>query len=389
MRRSKIKKEEVAGQYHHLGNPSKKIILRAGGVMHSSEDGKPSEDEKGTWSVKNSEIHVSVAGDDFIFEINGDGNLQVVALLNNGFREDAPESTKKGFILKRIISEPMTPKKAKRIFASIGIAILGIVLLAIIIDLISTRIEEGNFLDELLVMAMLPIIGSVIAIWWLFHWGWIADEKVESEESDDELSLPTLVLGWFIKIVIVWPIYWPCWLMYKTVFVAIPTGIVLCVMGAVLGNAHHALVGFLLIFILGSIGLIFRLYVWFIYMRYGDPAEAMVVVTGVEGSEDIAVIAATPAQGLDPPLPSLPPFFPSRSCARFRANDSASYVLPVVSNKGVWITGGLSPPSFPIIGGATTGGASSNCCLRCLRLRLGGRNTFFLSAGSVAEVWRV
>jgi len=52
MRRSKIKEEEVSGQYHHLGDPSKKMILRAGGVMHSSEDGKPRENEDGTWSVK-------------------------------------------------------------------------------------------------------------------------------------------------------------------------------------------------------------------------------------------------------------------------------------------------------------------------------------------------
>ena len=142
--------------------------------MHSSEDGKPRENEEGTWSVKKGEVHISVDGDNFVFEIKGNGNLQVVALLNNGVREDAPERIKKGFILKRTIAGPLTPKKAKRIFASIGIAILGIVLLAIIIDLISTRIEEGHFPGGLLGVAMLPIIGSVIAIWWLFRWGWIA-----------------------------------------------------------------------------------------------------------------------------------------------------------------------------------------------------------------------
>ena len=136
-------------------------------------------------SVKKGEVHISVDGDNFVFEIKGNGNLQVVALLNNGVREDAPERIKKGFILKRIIAEPMaskaepmTPKKAKRIFASIGIAILGIVLLAIIIDLISTRIEEGHFPGGLLGVAMLPIIGSVIAICWLLRWGWFADEEV-------------------------------------------------------------------------------------------------------------------------------------------------------------------------------------------------------------------
>ena len=73
--------------------------------MHSSEDGKPRENEGGTWSVKTGEVHISVDGDNFIFEIKGNGNLQVVALLDNGVREDAPERIKKGFILKRIIAE--------------------------------------------------------------------------------------------------------------------------------------------------------------------------------------------------------------------------------------------------------------------------------------------
>ena len=85
--------------------------------MHSSEHGKSSEDEEGIWSVKKGEVHISVDGDNFIFEIKGDGNLQVVALLNNGVLENAPE-----------------------------------------------RIEEGHFPEGLLGMAMLPIIGSVIAI---------------------------------------------------------------------------------------------------------------------------------------------------------------------------------------------------------------------------------
>ena len=109
MRRSKIKEEEVAGQYHHLGDPSKIMILRVGGVMHSSEDGKPRENEGGTWSVKTGEVHISVDGDNFIFEIKGNGNLQVVALLDNGVREDAPERIKKGFILKRIIADSDKP----------------------------------------------------------------------------------------------------------------------------------------------------------------------------------------------------------------------------------------------------------------------------------------
>ena len=61
--------DKVAGEYHALGDPSKKVALRAGGIMHSSEDGKPSEDEEGTWSVKNGEVHMSDDGEIYIFEI--------------------------------------------------------------------------------------------------------------------------------------------------------------------------------------------------------------------------------------------------------------------------------------------------------------------------------
>jgi len=110
MTRSKIKEEKVAGQYQHLGDPSKKVVLRAGGVMHSSEDGKPRENEAGTWSVKTGEAHISVDGHNFIFEIKDNGNLQVVALLDKSVREDVSERIKKAFILKRIIADSGKPK---------------------------------------------------------------------------------------------------------------------------------------------------------------------------------------------------------------------------------------------------------------------------------------
>ena len=205
MRRSKIKEEEVAGQYHHLGDPSKKMILRAGGVMHSSEDGKPRENEKGTWSVKKSEVHISVDGDNFIFEIKGNGNLQVVALLNNGVREDAPERIKKGFILKRIAAEKV--------------------------------------------------------------------ESEENDEGDDELSFPIPWWLWVIKIVFIWPIYWPCWLVWKIVYVVLPAGLVLFVAGAVLDNESLSNVGAMAVCAVGPLGLMLRLYVWAINLRFGDTAD--------------------------------------------------------------------------------------------------------------------
>ena len=95
--------DKVAGEYHALGDPSKKVALRAGGIMHSSEDGKPNEDEEGTWSVKNGEVYISVDEGIVIFEIKGDGNLQIIARLkNDGVREDAPEDMRKNFILKKV-----------------------------------------------------------------------------------------------------------------------------------------------------------------------------------------------------------------------------------------------------------------------------------------------
>ena len=96
-------KDKVVGEYHILGDPSKKVALRAGGIMHSSEDGKPNEDEEGTWSVKNGEVYISVDEGTLIFEIKGDGNLQIIARLkNDGVREDAPEDARKNGILKKV-----------------------------------------------------------------------------------------------------------------------------------------------------------------------------------------------------------------------------------------------------------------------------------------------
>ena len=144
MRRSKIKEEKVAGQYQHLGDPSKKVVLRAGGVMHSSEDGKPRENEGGTWSVKTGEVHISVDGDNFIFEIKGNGNLQVVALLDNGVREDAPERIKKGFILKRIIADSDKPKETSdKPKATPGQMVQGCWLLCFIVLVVASLIYQS------------------------------------------------------------------------------------------------------------------------------------------------------------------------------------------------------------------------------------------------------
>ena len=78
------------------------------------------------------------------------------------------------------------------------------------------------------------------------------------------------MLVWFIKIVIVWPIYWPCWLVWKTVYVAILAGLVLFVVGAVLDNQSLSNVGAMAVCAVGPLGLMLRLYVWALNLRFGD-----------------------------------------------------------------------------------------------------------------------
>ena len=104
--------DKVIGEYAMLGDPSKKMVLRAGGISFSSEDGKPSEDEEGTWYMKNGDVHITSDGEIYIFEVNGNGNLQVTARLKNGVREDAPERMRRHMILKKIKPDTKgTPSK--------------------------------------------------------------------------------------------------------------------------------------------------------------------------------------------------------------------------------------------------------------------------------------
>ena len=97
-------------------------------------------------------------------------------------------------------------------------------------------------------------------------------EEIESEEineNSDEFSLPVLALVWFIKIVIIWPIYWPCWLAYKIVYVALPLGLVLCIAGNMLDYGTLLVAGFLAVCGVGPIGLMTRFYVWAFNLRFG------------------------------------------------------------------------------------------------------------------------
>ena len=49
-------------------------------------------EEGGTWTVKNGRIHAADDdGDAFIFELNGDGNLMVIAVENGGNKKHLPK----------------------------------------------------------------------------------------------------------------------------------------------------------------------------------------------------------------------------------------------------------------------------------------------------------
>jgi len=98
-------------------------------------------------------------------------------------------------------------------------------------------------------------------------------DNEEYDENDDELSFPIPWWLWVIKIVFVWPIYWPCWLVWKIVYVVLPAGLVFFVAGAVLDNESLSNVGAMAVCGVGPLGLMLRFYVWAINLRAGDAAD--------------------------------------------------------------------------------------------------------------------
>jgi len=55
-------------------------------------------EEGGTWAVKNDRIHaVDADGDAFIFELNSDGNLAVIAVENGGNKKHLPKEEQHTF----------------------------------------------------------------------------------------------------------------------------------------------------------------------------------------------------------------------------------------------------------------------------------------------------
>ncbi len=78
------------------GDPDEKIFFREGGAWESLDNGEM--EEGGTWAVKNDTIHaVDDDADAFIFELNGDGTLVVIAVENGGNKNHLPKEEQLSF----------------------------------------------------------------------------------------------------------------------------------------------------------------------------------------------------------------------------------------------------------------------------------------------------
>ena len=76
------------------------------------------------------------------------------------------------------------------------------------------------------------------------------------------------ILIWAFKIIFFYPLWIPCWLIYKTVYVAIPIGLVLLVVGEWQNNGDLSRWGLVLSFGFGIAGLMLRFYVWAIKAKW-------------------------------------------------------------------------------------------------------------------------
>tara|TARA_B100000959_G_scaffold44700_1_gene45182 strand:- start:137 stop:802 length:666 start_codon:yes stop_codon:yes gene_type:complete len=87
-----------------------------------------------------------------------------------------------------------------------------------------------------------------------------------SKIHGDPLGITILI--WAFKIIFIYPIWIPCWLIYKTVYVAIPVGLILLVVGEWQNNGDLSRWGLVLSFGFGITGLMLRLYVWAITAKW-------------------------------------------------------------------------------------------------------------------------
>ena len=102
--------------------------------------------------------------------------------------------------------------------------------------------------------------------------GWNAATRHYQFEASkihgDPLGITILI--WAFKIIFFYPLWIPCWLLWKTAYVAILVGLVLFVVGAVMDNQRLSNMGAMAVCAVGPTGLMLRLYVWAVNLRFGD-----------------------------------------------------------------------------------------------------------------------
>ena len=94
--------EKVVGTYEvSLGEDTMRMVFLENGIVERYENGKK-EEEEGNWKITaQGEIHLNPEGKNFLFRINEDGSITIVARIDaDGKREEAPKD--KQMTLKKI-----------------------------------------------------------------------------------------------------------------------------------------------------------------------------------------------------------------------------------------------------------------------------------------------
>ena len=88
--------KKVVGTYE--AKDGKRVVLLDNGIVELYENGKKDEVEH-KWSIsKEGEIHATDSeGDIFIFRINKDGSITIIARIRDGKKEEAPKEAQMTF----------------------------------------------------------------------------------------------------------------------------------------------------------------------------------------------------------------------------------------------------------------------------------------------------
>ena len=91
--------EKVVGTYEvSLGEDTMRMVFLVNGIVERYENGKK-EEEEGNWKITaQGEIHLNPEGKNFLFRINEDGSITIVARIDaDGKREEAPKEDQETF----------------------------------------------------------------------------------------------------------------------------------------------------------------------------------------------------------------------------------------------------------------------------------------------------